>query len=137
MQHDKYNQHCDVIYNVKRLDSGHSHHEENFFFPFYLYLCEIMGFPCGAIVKNLLAKQEMRDACSVPGSGRSPGEGNGNSVQYSCLGNPTSRGDWWATVHGVAESHTTEHTHKEQTWGYNKCRKSFLTFKHKCRLLIT
>ena len=39
---------------------------------------------------------------SIPGSGRSPGKGNGNLLQYSCLGNPMDRGAWWATVHGVA-----------------------------------
>ena len=41
------------------------------------------------------------DADSIPGSGRSPGEGNGNPLQYSCLGNPTERGTWQATVHGA------------------------------------
>ena len=47
-------------------------------------------------------------ACSAGVSGRLPGEGNGNPLQYSCLGNPTDRGDWWVTVHGVAkESETT------------------------------
>ena len=46
------------------------------------------------MVKNLPVMQ---------GSGRSPGEGNGNPLQYSCLGNPMDRGDWWATVHGVKE----------------------------------
>ena len=40
---------------------------------------------------------------SIPGSGKSPGEGNGNPLQYSCLGNPTDRGAWQATVHGVAK----------------------------------
>ena len=40
------------------------------------------------------------------GSGRSPGEGNGNPLQYSCLGNPMDRGVWWAIVHGVAKSQT-------------------------------
>ena len=40
---------------------------------------------------------------SIPGLGKSPGEGNGNPLQYSCLENPMDRGDWWATVHGVAE----------------------------------
>ena len=39
----------------------------------------------------------------IPGLGRSPGEGNGNPLQYSCLGNPMDRGAWWATVHGVAK----------------------------------
>ena len=44
------------------------------------------------------------DAGSISGSGRSPGVGNGNSLQYSCLGNPMNRGAWWATVHGVPKS---------------------------------
>ena len=42
----------------------------------------------------------------IPGSGRSPGEGNGNPLQYSCLENPMDRGAWWAAVHGVAKSWT-------------------------------
>ena len=42
----------------------------------------------------------------IPGSGRFPGEGNGNPLQYSCLENPMDRGAWWATVHGVAKSRT-------------------------------
>ena len=47
-----------------------------------------------------------RDPGSIPGSGRSPGEGNGNPLQYSCLENSMDRGAWWATVHGVAKSWT-------------------------------
>ena len=46
------------------------------------------------------------DMGSIPGSGRSPGEGNGNPLQYSCLGNSRDRGAWQATVHGVAKSQT-------------------------------
>ena len=48
----------------------------------------------------------MGDLGLIPGSGRSPGEGNGNPLQYSCLENPMDRGAWWATVHGVAKSQT-------------------------------
>ena len=63
-----------------------------------------MGFPGGSVVKNLPAKAG--DAGSIPGSGRSPGEGNGNPLQYSCLENPRERGAWGALVHGVAEDLT-------------------------------
>ena len=54
------------------------------------------------LVKNLLANAG--DAGSTPGSGRSPRVGNGNPLQYSFLGNPTDRGAWWATGHGVTNS---------------------------------
>ena len=46
------------------------------------------------------------DLGSIPGLGRSPGEGTGNRLQYSCLGNPMDRGAWWATVHRVVKSQT-------------------------------
>ena len=49
---------------------------------------------------------DTRDTDSIPGSGRSPGVGNGNPLQYSCLGNPMDREAWRATVHGVAKSQT-------------------------------
>ena len=56
-------------------------------------------------VKSLPASAgDVRDAGSVPGSGRSPGEGNGNPLQYSCLENPMDRGSWLAIVHGVTKS---------------------------------
>ena len=57
-------------------------------------------FPSGSMVKNLPANAG--DAGSVPGWGRSPGEGNGNPLQYSCQENSMDRGVSWATVHGVA-----------------------------------
>ena len=53
------------------------------------------------VVNNLSANAG--DVGSIPGSGRSPGEGNGNPLLYSCLGNPRDRGAWQATIHGVTE----------------------------------
>ena len=65
-----------------------------------------LGFPGGSAVKNVPANAG--DVGWIPGSGRSPGEGNGNPLHYSCVGNPMHRGPWKATVHGIAkESDTT------------------------------
>ena len=63
------------------------------------------------VVKNLGANAgETRDTGSIPGAGGSPGEGNGNSLQYSCPGSPMDRGARWATVRGIAELDVNEHT---------------------------
>ena len=63
------------------------------------------------MVKNPPAKAgDIGDSGLIPGSGRSPGEGRGNPLQYSCLVNPMDRGACWATVHGLAELDTTEET---------------------------
>ena len=62
----------------------------------------IRGFPSGSDGKESACNA--RDPGSIPGLGRSPGEGYGNPLQDSCLGNPMDRGVWWATVHGVAKS---------------------------------
>ena len=71
-----------------------------------------MGVPGGSVVKNLPASSgHAEDAGSIPGSGRSTGGGNGNSLGFSWLGNPTDRGSWGVTVHGVTESETIEHAH--------------------------
>ena len=71
-----------------------------------MLLCKT-GFLGDSAGKNLPASAG--DPALMPGSGRFSGEGNGNSLQDSCLGNPTDRGAWWATVHGVAsELDTTE-----------------------------
>ena len=59
------------------------------------------GFPGGSVVKNL--PENAGEMGLIPGLGRSPEGGNGNSLQYSCLENPMDRGAWWATVHRVAK----------------------------------
>ena len=65
-----------------------------------------MDFP---VVKNL--PTDAGDTVSIPGSGPSPGEQNGNPLQYSCQNNPIDRGAWQAPVLGVTELDTTEHAH--------------------------
>ena len=67
----------------------------------YPYL-NTWAFQVAQMVKNPPANAG--NSCSIPGSGRSPGKGNGNSLQYSCLGNLLDRGAWWATVCGVAKN---------------------------------
>ena len=70
-------------------------------------VCVCMGFPSGAVVKNLPDNAEdARDMGLIPGLGRPPREGNGNPLQYSCLENSVDRDAWQATVHGVAKSQT-------------------------------
>ena len=69
------------------------------------------GFPDGIVVKNLpVGAGGARDVGSVLGSGRSPGVGNRNSLQYPCLENLMKKGSWWAAVHGATKSNsdTTE-----------------------------
>ena len=81
------------------------------------------GFPGGSEVKASACN--VGDLGSIPGLGRSPGEGNDNPLQYSCLENPMDGGAWWATVYGVAKSRTrlndftftfTFHAYENQTY---------------------
>ena len=77
--------------------------------------------PGWAVVKNSPANAgDARNVSLIPGLGRSTGGGNGNPLQYSCLGNPMDRGAWRATVHGVTKSWTrlSTHTHKTQNLKY-------------------
>ena len=80
-------------------------------------LKDTLGFPGGAVVKD------GRDTGSISWSGRSPGEGNGNPLQYSSLGNPMKRGAWWATDNGVAKIWTplSTNTHHHHTKNRNLC----------------
>ena len=71
---------------------------------FFLLSRLVMGFPGGSEVKATACNAG--DPGSIPGWGKSPGEGNGNPLQYSCLENPMEGGAWEATVHGVAKSRT-------------------------------
>ena len=63
---------------------------------------DVLGFPSGLVVKN--PPVNAGGVSSIPGSGRTPAEGNGNPLQYSCLENPMDRGAWWAAVYGVTKS---------------------------------
>ena len=67
-----------------------------------MYVNIFLGFPSSTDGKESACNAG--DSGSIPGWGRSPGEGNGNPLQYSCLENSVDRGAWWATVHGVAKS---------------------------------
>ena len=68
---------------------------------------ELRASQVALVVKKPSAiARDIRDTGSIPGSGRSPGEGRGNPLQDSYPGNPMDRGAWWATVHGVAKSQT-------------------------------
>ena len=72
------------------------------------------GSPGVSVVKNLPTNAgDSGEASSIPGLGRSPGGGNGNPLQYSCLENPRDRGAWWATVHGVRKSQKWLSMHAE------------------------
>ena len=66
-----------------------------------MYVCMHLGFPGGSDSKESACNAQ--DPGSIPGLGRSPGEGNGYPLQYSCLENSMDRGAWWATVHGVTK----------------------------------
>ena len=71
---------------------------------FVLNLLFRLSFPDGSDSKESACN--VGDLGLILGLGRSPGEGNGHLLQYSCLGNSMDRGDWWATVHGVSKSQT-------------------------------
>ena len=93
---ENYIQYATISHNRKE------HVKEEFI---YMYVKLNQGFPDGSVVKTLPANAG--DTSSVSESGRSPGEGNDNPLQYSCLENPMGRGAWWATVHGLAKELNT------------------------------
>ena len=71
---------------------------------FLIHCRSLLGLPWWLSGKEFTCNAG--DMGSIPGSGRSPGEGNGNSLQYSCLENSMDRGAWWATVHRVTKGRT-------------------------------
>ena len=92
----------DILFKKgKQFESAFCHHD--------IWLEGEGSFPGGSVVKNLPANAG--DVSLIPGSGRSSGEGSGNPLHYSCLGNPVDRGAWQVTVHGVAKSGTQLSTH--------------------------
>ena len=105
-----------------------------FFLIIFLFMLR-KGFRGVSVVKNLPTDaRDARHMGSIPGSGRSPGEGNGNPLQYSCLENFMDKGAWRATVHGVAKSqkwlntdtHPNTHAHKStnKVWAISKGKSS-------------
>ena len=73
----------------------------------FTMLSFLRDFPGGPVVRNPSANAgDTGHVGSIPGWGRSPAEGNGNSLQDACLGNPVNRGAWQATVHGITKSRT-------------------------------
>ena len=99
-----------------------------------------LGFPGGSDGKESACNSG--DLSLIPGSGRSPGEGNDNPLQYSCLENSMDRGAWWATVHGVAKSHhdwatnTQPHPHPHpHTFFTLQCSQEELTSTDSLRTL--
>ena len=80
----------------------------SFIYLFYRSIIDL-GFPGGVGIKNQPA-----DTRSIPGSGRPPGEGNGNPLHYSLLGNSMDREAWWVTVHGVAKVRHDLETKQQQ-----------------------
>ena len=98
----------------------------------FLYLLLLVntpkGFPCGSEGKESACNAE--DPGSIPGSGRSLGEGNGNPLQYSCLENPMNRGTWCARVHGLRKGQTrlSDYTFTFFQWAPRICHYPFNIF---------
>ena len=100
---------CSILRGPASLPQGHESTA--------LWSCQTLSyrtpsFPGGRVLKNTPVNAgDIRDLGSMPGSGRSPGEGNGNPLWYSCLENSKDRGAGWATVHGISKSGTQMSTH--------------------------
>ena len=88
-------------------------------FQIYWPFCENLELPsCRSGKESTCQCRDTREEGSIPGSGRFPGEGTGNPLQYSCLGNPMDRGAWWATVSEIAKSRTQLNAHTYTLWKF-------------------
>ena len=86
----------------------------NLFLFNFFYLRKIRGFPDGSSGKEPSCNAgDSEDSNRIPGSGRFSDEGNGNRLQYSCLGNPVDRGAWWATVQRITKTQLSTHEYHE------------------------
>ena len=107
---------CNFVINIVCWKSKYFKSRESYMCAFCINKKRVpwvfMDFPGGSVVKNPPAN--VGDAGSIPGAGRFLRVGNGNPLQYSCLRNPTDKGTWQATVHGVAKGRT--HWATEHTW---------------------
>ena len=99
---------CESLLSTALKKCFNSYSQSNLFIfvkiPGFCFYSMSEGFPGGSVGKNLPSNS--RDTGSIPRSGSSPGEGNGNPLQYSCLRNPTDSETWRATVHEVAKNWT-------------------------------
>ena len=89
---------------IKYVQKIHEHTVSRMVWVYFQLDANIMGFPGGSDGKE--STRNVGDPGSIPGSGRSPGEGNGYPLQYSCLENSMDRGAWWATIYGITKSQT-------------------------------
>ena len=101
-----------------------------------IIIASLKAFSGGSVVKNLPANTGVSG--STPGSGRSPGDGNGNPLQYSCLENPKNRAAWWTIAHGVTELDTTDRLNENKLlpWTMMICQEyslEGLILKLKCQ----
>ena len=101
-----YNKTKVFFWFYKKQDASFQLQTHDYPFPHceFYHTAVLTGFSGGSVIKNLPVNAG--DSGLIPGLGKTPGEGNGNTLQYSCPENPMERGTWWATVHEVPTSWT-------------------------------
>ena len=119
-------------------ESMMNNRQNNFILPLTVMLCPCHGLPWWLSCEESTCNAG--DAGLIPGLGRHPGEGHGNPLQYSCLGNHMDRAVWWATVHRFTESDRTkmtEHAHACQAIVNHFCHKQIGKVATKCLQLLS